>query len=84
MERLKNFFYSKNDILIALLILAIALSIIGYRVSKILEYPSTLVEEQVMEVQEEQQAPVSSSPENKSSTDEDKEKSSTDTNKENN
>lgn len=43
MNKLKDFFYNKNDILIALIILAIAAIVILWRVDAILSYPETLV-----------------------------------------
>ncbi len=43
MDWLKNFFYNKSDIIIALLILAAAALIILWRVDAIMEYPKELV-----------------------------------------
>ena len=43
MNKLKDFFYNKNDILIALIILAVAAFVILWRVDAILSYPETLV-----------------------------------------
>lgn len=65
MEKLKNFFYSKNDIIIAIFILVIAVSIIGFRVSKILAYPQNLINNQNIKTE----APVSSSPDKDKSED---------------
>jgi len=45
MKRLKDFFYDKNDILIALIILAIAALLIIWRMDIIMAYPQTLAEE---------------------------------------
>lgn len=45
MKRLKDFFYDKNDILIALVILAIAALLIIWRMDVIMAYPQTLAEE---------------------------------------
>lgn len=42
MERFKDFFYKKNDIILALVILVVAFVIIASRVSAIMEYPSTM------------------------------------------
>ena len=52
MERFKDFLYNKNDILVALLILAIAAAVIVFRVNAIMEYPKTLVEQQMQTVEE--------------------------------
>ncbi|MEG0292101.1 MAG: hypothetical protein RR495_04505 [Anaerovoracaceae bacterium] len=46
MNRIKDFFYNKNDIVVAILILAIALAIIYFRVAAIMEYPKTLIDNQ--------------------------------------
>ena len=43
MNKLKDFFYNKNDIFIALVILAVAAIVILWRVDAILSYPETLV-----------------------------------------
>ena len=43
MNKLKDIFYDKNDILVALIILAIAAVIIFWRVDVIMAYPETLV-----------------------------------------
>jgi uncharacterized membrane protein YvbJ len=45
MERFKDFFYKKNDIILALVILVVALVIIASRVSAIMDYPSTMAEQ---------------------------------------
>ncbi len=42
MNTIKNFLYNISDILIALLIIAIAAFIIGWRVDAIMQYPQTL------------------------------------------
>lgn len=44
MKGLKDFFYDKNDIFIALLILLIATCIIFWRMDVIMDYPKTLAE----------------------------------------
>lgn len=44
MERLKDFFYKKNDIILALVILVVALVIIASRVAAIMEYPTTMLD----------------------------------------
>ena len=43
MNKLKDFFYDKNDILVAFIILVVAALIVLWRVNAIMEYPSTLV-----------------------------------------
>ena len=43
MKKLKDFIYDKNDIVIALLILAVAALIISWRLGIILEYPKQLL-----------------------------------------
>ena len=45
MKKLKDFFYDKNDILIALAILIIAALLIVWRMEIIMDYPRTLAEE---------------------------------------
>ena len=45
MKKLKDFFYDKNDILIALAILIIAALLIVWRMEIIMHYPRTLAEE---------------------------------------
>ncbi len=42
---LKDFFYDKNDVLVALIILVLAGGLILWRIDVIMEYPSTLVAE---------------------------------------
>ena len=44
MNRIKDFFYDKNDIFVALIILAVAALIIYTRIDKIMAYPDTLLE----------------------------------------
>lgn len=44
MNKIKDFFYDKNDILVALIILAAAAFIIYIRIGDIMAYPNTLVE----------------------------------------
>lgn len=44
MNKIKDFFYNKNDILVALLILAAATFIIYLRIETIMSYPDTLVD----------------------------------------
>lgn len=43
MNKLKDFIYDKNDIIIAVLILVVAALIIGWRLNVILEYPKQLL-----------------------------------------
>lgn len=45
MKTLKDFYYDKNDIIIALLILCIAGLIIMWRINVIMDYPQTLAKE---------------------------------------
>lgn len=45
MKRLKDFFYDKNDILIALAILLVAAALIMWRMEVIMAYPKTMAEE---------------------------------------
>lgn len=45
MKALKDFYYDKNDIIIALLILCIAGLIIMWRIDVIMDYPQTLAKE---------------------------------------
>ena len=42
MNRIKDFFYNKNDLIIVLLILVVAAGIIYYSVTDIMTYPETL------------------------------------------
>ena len=44
MKRLKDFFYDKNDILIALAILVLAAALIIWRMEVIMAYPKTMAE----------------------------------------
>lgn len=55
MEKLKDFLYSKNDIIVAFIILAIALTIISFRVMAIMEYPKTLAAEQADAIEQVQE-----------------------------
>lgn len=43
MNRIKDFFYDKNDIIIAVIILIAAAVVIYIRVDKIMDYPNTLL-----------------------------------------
>ena len=45
MNRIKDFFYNKNDLIIVLLILVLAAGIIYYSVTDIMTYPETLQEQ---------------------------------------
>lgn len=45
MEKLKDFFYNKNDVIIALLILACAAAIIYFRIRAIMAYPQQQMED---------------------------------------
>ena len=42
MNRIKDFFYNKNDLIIALLILVLAAGLIYYHVMEIMDYPAKL------------------------------------------
>jgi len=42
MNKIKNFLYNKNDIIVALIILVIAAAIIYFRINAIMDYPQTL------------------------------------------
>lgn len=44
MNRIKDFFYDKNDIIVAFLILAAAAFVIYLRIGDIMSYPDTLLE----------------------------------------
>lgn len=43
MERFRDFIYKKNDIIVALVILVVALVIISSRVAAIMEYPQEML-----------------------------------------
>lgn len=43
MKKIKDFFYDKNDILVAVIILAIAALVVTWRVDVIMEYPSMII-----------------------------------------
>ena len=45
MEKFKNFFYNKNDIIVAILILTIAVFVIAFRIKSLMDYPKTLSED---------------------------------------
>ncbi len=65
MERFKDFLYNKNDIIVALVILIVALSIIAFRIVAIMDYPKTLAAEQAEKVQTVQQEEDNSSKDDK-------------------
>jgi len=52
MNRIKDAFYDKNDILIALVILCIAVFVIFFKVEAIMEYPKTLAASSSNQVQD--------------------------------
>lgn len=52
MERIKNFFYDKNDLLIALIVVVVALFIITNRVEAIMAYPEHLAQIQAEQSKE--------------------------------
>ena len=49
MEKFKNFFYNKNDIIVAILILTIAVFVIAFRIKSLTEdkYTTTTKTEQI-------------------------------------
>lgn len=51
MERFKDFLYNKNDIVVAIVILAIALTVIAFRVMDIMKYPAERAQQQADAVQ---------------------------------
>ena len=55
MDRFKDFLYNKNDVIVALIILVIALAIIAFRIVAIMDYPKTLAAEQEKQIQTVQQ-----------------------------
>jgi hypothetical protein len=46
MDKIRDFFYNKNDVVVALLILLIAATVIYFRVNAIMDYPSVMAAEQ--------------------------------------
>ncbi len=44
MNKIKDFFYNKNDIIVAVIILCIAVAVIYFRVQNILEYSENITE----------------------------------------
>ena len=55
MEKFKDFLYNKNDIVVAIVILAIALTVIAFRVMDIMKYPAERAQQQADAVQSVQQ-----------------------------
>ena len=55
MERFKDFLYNKNDIVVAIVILAIALTVIAFRVADIMKYPAEMAQQQADAVKSVQQ-----------------------------
>lgn len=51
MNKFKDFLYDKNDIIVTLIILIIAIIIISFRVNAIMEYPNTLLDKQSAQAQ---------------------------------
>ncbi|MCB6992099.1 endolytic transglycosylase MltG [bacterium 210820-DFI.6.37] len=49
MNRIKDFFYNKNDVIVALIILAAAAFIIYLRIGDIMSYPETLADSSVID-----------------------------------
>ncbi len=56
MEKFKDFLYNKNDIVVAIVILLIALTIIAFRVKDIMQYPKELAEQQSQAIQKIEQS----------------------------
>lgn len=56
MEKIKNFFYDKNDLLIALIVVVVALFIITNRVEAIMAYPEHLAQVQAEESKKTEEA----------------------------
>lgn len=52
MDKLKDFIYDKNDVIVAALILIVAALIITWRMHVILEYPKTLISDSDTQVEE--------------------------------
>ena len=48
MRLIKNFFHNINDVVLAIIIVALAAGIIYWRMQIILDYPKTLVQDQVV------------------------------------
>lgn len=57
MRLIKNFIHNINDVVLAILIVAAAAAIIFWRMQVILDYPKTVVENQVV-TEEPAEAPV--------------------------
>lgn len=53
MRLIKNFLHNINDVVLAIVIVALAVGIIYWRMQIILDYPKQLVEEQSVQTQEE-------------------------------
>lgn len=62
MNRIKDFFYDKNDIIVAVIILIAAAIVIYIRVDKIMDYPETLLNNPAAEQGQEPQAADASEP----------------------
>lgn len=54
MRAIKNFFHNINDVLLAIIIVAIASGIIYWRMQIILDYPKKLAEDQAQQTYEQQ------------------------------
>lgn len=61
MNRIKDFFYNKNDIILVLIILAVAAFIIYTRITAIMDYPEQLAEKSAATATEETSSDDSSS-----------------------
>ena len=58
MNRIKDFFYDKNDIIFTLIILVIAAGVIVWRLDAIMDYPATLAKETHTDVTTQEEVPV--------------------------
>lgn len=56
MERFRDFIYKKNDIIVALVILVVALVIISSRVAAIMDYPKEMLSQHTSPTVTEQEA----------------------------
>ena len=57
MNRIKDFFYDKNDIILTLIILAVAAGVIIWRLDAIMNYPAALAKETHTDVTTQEEVP---------------------------